>query len=140
MNILYSLTFLISAALSAAASPPQAVNAQTINDKVSVKLGEEFAIEFKRDGERLLQPSISKETDAKKAAVKIKLAVTTASPRRTNGFGSVGGDWALATALASAIRANVSKATWPRKKTRAVMTIGASVRMQSGWNSGRIRG
>lgn len=56
----------------------RAIDADSIKDKVSVALGEEFAIDFNRDGNRLLQPSKSKGTDNKTA--RIKLGVTTASP------------------------------------------------------------
>ena len=64
-----------------AADEPKAVVVDAIKDKVRITLGEEFAVEFNgSDGDRLLQPSKSEGTDAKKAPVKIKLGVTSASP------------------------------------------------------------
>lgn len=63
-----------------AADKPKAVETDAIKDKVSIALCEEFTIEFKRDGDRLVQPCKSKRSNAKKAVVKIKLAVTSALP------------------------------------------------------------
>ncbi len=80
MNILHTLAFLIATAGVAVAEPPKAVNTETIKDKVSVTLLEESTVEFKLEGDRLLQPSKSKGTAVKKAAVQVKLRVTSASP------------------------------------------------------------
>lgn len=51
-----------------------------IEDKVSLALGEAFTFEFQRVGDRLVKPTKSKGTDAKKEAVHIKLATTSDSP------------------------------------------------------------
>ena len=53
-----------------------------IKDKVDLTLGEEFSFEFKRDGNRLVEPTKVKATDTKnkKSLVNIQLGKTDASP------------------------------------------------------------
>ena len=80
MNILHTLAFLIATAVVAVADPPKAVDPDTIKDKVSITLGQEATIDFKRDGDKLLQPAIVKGKGEKKATVRINLGVTSASP------------------------------------------------------------
>ncbi len=58
----------------------QAINPNDIQEKVIVTLGEEFAIEFNRDGDQLTNPAKSKQAEVQKLAVNVKLAVTSASP------------------------------------------------------------
>ena len=62
------------------ARTPKAVDPATIKAKVSFNVDEEFAVEFDRDGDRLTNPSKSKEAEAKQPSVKVKLGVTSASP------------------------------------------------------------
>jgi hypothetical protein len=59
---------------------PQVVDPDKIKDKISVTLSEEFTIAFTRDGDRLLKPTKLKETGSKKATIKVKLDVISASP------------------------------------------------------------
>jgi len=82
MNIIRSFTFIIATAVVATAAPQQAVDPDTIKDKVSITLGQEFYVKFKLEGNQLLQPSKYKRTEDSKARVKIKLDVTTHSPIR----------------------------------------------------------
>jgi hypothetical protein len=63
-----------------AADAPKAVEVDAIEEKVSISLGRDFDIGFERDGDRLLKPSECKGTDAKAKVVKIKFAMTSASP------------------------------------------------------------
>jgi hypothetical protein len=57
-----------------------AVDPNPIKEKVSISSGEEFFIEFNRDGDRLTNPSKAKKAEVKKLSVNVKLGVTTASP------------------------------------------------------------
>ena len=57
-----------------------AVDPNQIKDKVSITTGEEFFIEFNRDGNQLTNPSKSKKAEVKKLSVQVKLGVTSASP------------------------------------------------------------
>jgi hypothetical protein len=59
---------------------PKAVDTTAIKHKLNFKLGDEFSIEFKRDGDRLTDLSASKDAEARKGKVKVKFEVTTASP------------------------------------------------------------
>ena len=80
LNLIRSLAFLIATDAMAVAAPQQAVDPDTIKNKVSLTLGQEFHLEFKPEGDQLLQPAKFKGTDDNKATVKIKLGVTSASP------------------------------------------------------------
>ena len=80
MNIIRALAFFIATAVVAIAAPQQAVDPDTIKDKVSITLGQEFHLNFKPEGDQLLQPTKFKGTDDNKATVRIKLGVTSASP------------------------------------------------------------
>ncbi len=66
-------------AVSAADKPP-AIAADSIKDKVSIQVGEAFAITFQRDGDQLRQPAKLKRTDAKENVVRVQLGTTSASP------------------------------------------------------------
>lgn len=68
------LTFLL------AADRPQVMNVKKLKDTVRVSTGEEIVVTFKRDGNQLLQPSQSKGSCDQKEAIKVKLALTSASP------------------------------------------------------------
>jgi hypothetical protein len=70
----------IATAAVAVAAPRKAIDPDTIKDKVSITLGQEFHLKFKPEGDQLLQPTKYKGTDDSKASVKVKLGVTTASP------------------------------------------------------------
>ncbi|MDX1962851.1 MAG: hypothetical protein SFX18_06845 [Pirellulales bacterium] len=59
---------------------PQVVDIKQIEENIQVATGEEFAIVFNRDGNKLSQPSKSQETRDPKMAIKVKLALTSASP------------------------------------------------------------
>lgn len=63
-----------------AADKPNAVDVHAIKNKMSITLGQEFGIEFKRDGNGVQKPSKSKETDSQKPSFKIGLKLTSASP------------------------------------------------------------
>jgi hypothetical protein len=80
MNIIRSLTFFIATSVVAMAAPQQAVNPDTIKDKVSITLGQEFHLKFKPKGDQLLQPTKYKGKGDSKASVRVKLSVTTHSP------------------------------------------------------------
>ena len=80
MNLIRTLAFFIAIAAETVAAPQQAVDPDTIKDKVSITLGQEFHLKFKPKGDQLLQPVKFKGTDGTKASVRIKLAVTSASP------------------------------------------------------------
>ena len=80
LNLIRSLAFSIATAAVAVAAPQQAVDPDTIKDKVSITLGQEFHVKFKPEGDQLLQPAKFKGTDDHKASVRIKLGVTSASP------------------------------------------------------------
>ncbi len=80
MNIIRTLAFLIATAAVAVAAPQQAVDPDTIKDKVSITLGQKFHLKFKPEGDRLLQPAKFKGKDDDKATVTVKLEVTSASP------------------------------------------------------------
>ena len=82
MNIIRFLAFFIATAVVAMAAPQQAVNPDTIIDKVSITLGQEFHLKFKPEGDQLLQPTKYKGTDDSKASVRVKLDLTTDSPIR----------------------------------------------------------
>lgn len=55
---------------------------QQIDEKVSVKLGDDLAIELKRVGDRLVEPTRSKRKEDEAGVVRIQLETTTASPIR----------------------------------------------------------
>ena len=80
MNIIRSLACFIATAAVAVAAPQQAVDPDTIKDKVSIALGQEFHLKFKLEGDQLLKPAKFKGKDDNKATVRIKLGVTSASP------------------------------------------------------------
>jgi hypothetical protein len=58
----------------------QATNRNEVDKRVIASLGEEFAIEFNRDGDTLANPSKAKKAEAKTLSVKVELGVTTDSP------------------------------------------------------------
>ena len=80
LNLIRTLAFFIATAAVAVAAPQQAVDPDTIKDKVSITLGQEFHLKFKPVGDQLLQPTKYKGTDNDKASVSVKLDVTSASP------------------------------------------------------------
>ena len=80
LNLISTFAFFIATAAVAVAAPPQAVDPDTIKDKVSITLGQKFHLKFKPEGDRLLQPAKYKGTDDGKASVRVKLDVTSASP------------------------------------------------------------
>ena len=80
MNIIRTLALFIATAALAAAAPQQAVDPDTLKDKVSITLGQKFHLKFKLEGDKLLQPTKYKGTDDRKASVSVKLDVTSASP------------------------------------------------------------
>jgi hypothetical protein len=80
MNILATLAFSIATAAAALAAPQKAIDPDTIKDKVSIKLGQEFRIKLTADGDRLLHPKKVEGTVGDKATVEIKLDVTDATP------------------------------------------------------------
>ena len=82
MNIIRPLALFFATAAIAAAAPPQAVDPDTLKDKVRITLGQEFHLKFKPVGDQLLQPTKCKGTDDDKATVRVKLDVTSASPIR----------------------------------------------------------
>ena len=82
LNLIRTLAFFIATAAVAVAAPQQAVDPDTIKDKVSITLGQEFHLKFKPVGDQLLQPTKFKGTDNDKATVRVKLDVTSASPIR----------------------------------------------------------
>jgi hypothetical protein len=82
MRIIHALALLIAAATVAVAEPPKAVDPTSIKTQVSIKPGEEFAVDFNRDGDQIANPSKSKKAEVRKLLVKVKLGVTTDSPVR----------------------------------------------------------
>ncbi len=81
MHIIRTLAFFIAtAAVAVAAEPQKAVDPDTIKDKVSIALRQEFSFIFNREKDKLLKPTKIQDTDDKKATVRIKLDVTFASP------------------------------------------------------------
>jgi hypothetical protein len=57
-----------------------AVDPNQFKDKVSITTGEEFFIEFNRDGNQLTNPSKAKKAEVKRLSLKVNLGVTSASP------------------------------------------------------------
>ncbi len=80
MNIILSLSCFIATAAVAVTAPQQAVDPDAIKDKVSITLGQEFYLKFKRTGDQLLKPAKFKGPEDNKATVRVKLDVTSASP------------------------------------------------------------
>lgn len=80
MNILHSFTCLLVAVSFAAAESPKPVDVEAIKHKVTLSLGQDFSIKFKRDGDKLVEPAKVAASDEKAQTVQIKLDVTTASP------------------------------------------------------------
>lgn len=80
MNQILTLAFLIATAAVAVAAPAQAVTIDTLKDKVSITLGQQFHLKFTADGDRLLQPKRLERAGDGKATVEIKLHVTDATP------------------------------------------------------------
>lgn len=66
-------------AVSAADTPPL-IAVDSIKDRVTCRVGEEFSIVFQRDGDHLRQPNRRKVTDAKSGDVRIQFSTTSASP------------------------------------------------------------
>lgn len=58
----------------------QAIDGATINEQVTARIGEEFAVVFNRDGNRLSDPLKSVETRHQRDTVKVKLALTSDAP------------------------------------------------------------
>jgi hypothetical protein len=54
MNLIRSLAFFLATAVVAMAAPQQAINPDTLKDKVSITLGQEFHLKFKQEGDQLL--------------------------------------------------------------------------------------
>ncbi len=79
-NPIRPLAFFIASAAVAMAAPQRAVDPDTIRDKVSMTLGQEFHLKFQPQGDQLLQPAKFKATGNDKATVKIALKVPSASP------------------------------------------------------------
>ena len=69
----------------AVAAKPQAVDLETIPDKVSITLGQQLYFQFTADGDRLLHPKEVKQAGDDKATVGIKLRVTDSTPIRVRG-------------------------------------------------------
>ncbi len=82
MRIFRTFTLLIATATAAVAEQPTAIDLDTIKVKVSVQPDEEFFVEFNRDGDRLANPSKSKQAEVRKLSVKVALGATSASPVR----------------------------------------------------------
>ena len=80
MNIIRTLAFFIATAAAAVGAPRQAIDPDTIKDKVHITLGQELGLKFKAEGDRLLQPTIFKGSGNDKTAVRIQLKVTDATP------------------------------------------------------------
>ncbi len=80
MNIIHTLAFSIATAAVAVAAPQQAIDVDTIKDKVSITLGQQLHIKFAADGDRLLHPKSVERAGDDNAAVEIKLKVTDATP------------------------------------------------------------
>ena len=78
--LLAAFAFSIATAAVAVAAPQQAIDADTIKDKVSITLGQKLHIAFKADGNRLLHPRNVKGADGNKGTVEIKLDVTDSTP------------------------------------------------------------
>lgn len=78
--LLATTAFSIATVAVAVAAPQQAIDLDTIKDKVSIPLGQQLYIKFTADGDRLLQPRNVKRMGENKAIVGIKLDVTDATP------------------------------------------------------------
>jgi hypothetical protein len=80
MNIFHTLAFSIATAAMAVAEPQKAIDPDTIKEKVSIRLGQEFHIQFAADGDRLLHPKNIERAGDDKGTVGIKLDVTDSTP------------------------------------------------------------
>jgi hypothetical protein len=80
MSTIGLLGFSIFTAVSVVATQQKPIDLNTLKDKVSIKLNQEFVVEFKRDGGRLLEPTRTDAANAKQPMIRIKLDVTSASP------------------------------------------------------------
>jgi hypothetical protein len=63
-----------------ATDKPQAIAVDSIKDKVSIQVGEEFVVRFQRDGDQLRKPARHNVTDAIQGTVRVQLGTTSASP------------------------------------------------------------
>lgn len=59
---------------------PEAIDPSTIENKVSISLGENCTFELRRDGDKLLKASKTKAASSEQPTIKVKLETTTASP------------------------------------------------------------
>ena len=75
----------IATAAVAVAAPRQAIDVDTIKDKVSITLGQQLHIKFAADGDRLLHPKSVERAGDHKATVEIKLHVTDSTPFAVRG-------------------------------------------------------
>lgn len=82
MSILRTLPLVLATASVVVAAPKQGIDPGTIQDKVSIAVGQEFRIRFQPQRDQLLQPAKLRATDEAPATVKVKLDVTTDSPIR----------------------------------------------------------
>ncbi len=77
---LVSIASSLAAAALAVAAPTQAIATDSIQDKVSIQLGQQLHVKFKVEGDRLLLPRKVERAGDDKATVGIKLLVTDATP------------------------------------------------------------
>ncbi len=87
MKLLRSLISIICLVIAAAAggAPQQAIDVDTIKDKVSITLGHDLHIKFSADGDRLLHPESVNGAGDDKASVEISLRVTDSTPFAVRG-------------------------------------------------------
>lgn len=80
ISFIRAFTLCLAITATAFSAPRQAVDPQTIKDKVSIALGQELHVRFKLDGDRLLQPEAVKKSGGSGAGVTIQLKTTDSTP------------------------------------------------------------
>lgn len=80
-----TLSLCLISVATAGDAPTQAVKIDDINDKVSVRLGQEVHVKFAVIGDRLVQPKKVERPRGAKGIVEVRLHVTDSTPIRVKG-------------------------------------------------------
>ena len=80
MELIRTLSFCFAITAAAFAAPQKAASPDSIKDKVLIKLGEEVTVQFKAEGDRLIEPKKLENPDDNRGTVKIKLKTTDSTP------------------------------------------------------------
>lgn len=80
MNFIRTLGLTLTLTAAAFAAPQKAISPDAIKDKVRITVGQELAVKFKTEGDRLTEPKNLDKPGDGKGTVTIKLKTTDSTP------------------------------------------------------------